>query len=362
MPCSATSRFAGGTSCWRPGARPRRLGAVPPAENVHHLRGLDDATALRADLERGGRLVIVGAGFVGAEVASSARALGADVTIVESLPVPFAGTLGPSVGRRLADRYRADGVNLRLGVGLTGIEVRRGRAESVRLADGDRLRCDALLVAVGARPATEIVDGILAPAADGGLPTDANGATEAPGVHACGDVASPWRPELGRHCRLEHWTAASIGGATVARAIMGQASSASPSPYFWSDQFGWRLQMVGHAVPGPDGELEEREGGFVARYRDRGGAVSAALAVNRPGDLVSLRAEVTGSGAAAAAARAERRAASAPSGAGRAPARRSGPRRHPTPWQYIARAQGRALSLPAMRPWTVAAPNTRKAA
>ena len=284
------------------GARARRLGSVPAAGNVHHLRGLDDAQALRADLERGGHLVIIGSGFVGAEVASSAMALGVEVSLVEALPLPFAATLGPAVGRRLADHYRAEGVDLRLGVGVTGVAARAGRVESVELADGTRLPCAALLVAVGTRPSAEILHRLLPLADDGGVPTDAEGATGAPGVHACGDVASPWRPELGRHLRLEHWTAAATGGAAVARAIMGQAPSASPPPYFWSDQFGWRLQMVGHGTPGADAVVEEREGGFVARYRNPAGAVTAALAVNRPSDLASMRAEVAGAAPAVAAA------------------------------------------------------------
>jgi NADPH-dependent 2,4-dienoyl-CoA reductase/sulfur reductase-like enzyme len=291
--------LGGETVRWRhlvlaTGARARRLPAVPFAANVHHLRGLDDARALRADLERGGRLVIVGSGFVGAEVASSAMALRVDVTVVEALPLPFAATLGRTVGRRLADHYVARGVDLRLGVGVAGVAVRARRVESVELADGTRLPCGALLVAVGTRPAAELLHGLLPLAADGGVPTDAIGATGAPGLHACGDVASTWRPELGRHVRLEHWTAAATGGAAVARAIMGQAPSASPSPYFWSDQFGWRLQMIGHATPGADAVIEEREGGFVAWYRDPAGALTAALAVNRPGDLAALRAEVAG--------------------------------------------------------------------
>ena len=128
---SAASRCAGGISCWRPARGPRASALVPAAANVHHLRGLDDAQALRADLERGGRLVIVGSGFVGAEVASSALALGVEVSMVEALPLPFAATLGPAVGRRLADHYRAEGVDLRLGVG-------RGRGRRARGPGGER--------------------------------------------------------------------------------------------------------------------------------------------------------------------------------------------------------------------------------
>ncbi len=302
-----TARLGGEHVRWRhlvlaTGATPRRLPMVPPAANVHHLRGLDDAGGLAADLARGGRLVVIGAGFVGAEVASSARALGVEVTIVEALPVPFAATLGPSVGRRLATLYRSHGVDLRLGQGVGGVAVRDGRAVSVRLADGARIDCSAVLVAVGTRPSAGLVDGLLELAPDGGVPTDALGATAAPGVHACGDVASPWRPELGGHRRLEHWTAASTGGAAVARAISGRPSPPSPPPYFWSDQFGWRLQMVGHAAPGADALIEEREGGFVARYRDAAGGVSAGLAVNRPSDVAALRDEVLGGSRAAEAA------------------------------------------------------------
>ena len=274
------------------GAAPRRLPMVPPAANVHHLRGLGDARGLAGDLAGGGRLVVIGAGFVGAEVASSARALGVEVTIVEALPVPFAATLGPSMGRRLAALYRSHGVDLRLGRGVGGVTVRDGRAASVELADGTVIECSSVLVAVGTRPSAGLVEGLLELAPDGGVPTDALGATAAPGVFACGDVASPWRPELGAHRRLEHWTAASTGGAAVARAITGRPSPPSPPPYFWSDQFGWRLQMVGHAAPGADARTEEREGGFVARYRDAAGQVTAALAVNRPSDLAALREEV----------------------------------------------------------------------
>jgi len=301
-----TARLAGEPVRWRhlvlaTGAAPRRLSMVPAAANVHHLRGLDDAGRLAADLAGGGRLVVIGAGFIGAEVASSARSLGVDVTIIEALPVPFGATLGPSVGRRLAALYRRHGVDLRLGRGIGGVTVRDGRATSVELADGTGIDCRAVLVAIGSRPSAGLVEGILPLAPDGGVPTDALGATAVPGLFACGDVASPWRPELGGHRRLEHWTAASAGAAAVARAITGGPPPPSPPPYFWSDQFGRRLQMVGHAVPGADGLVEDREDGYIARYRDAAGRLTAALAVDRPSDLAALREEVLGTAQPAAA-------------------------------------------------------------
>lgn len=284
------------------GARPRRLGGLPPAANLHHLRTLDEAQRLRDAIAGGGRLVVVGAGFVGAEVASSAIAAGAEVTLVEALPAPFAATLGAAVGRRLAARYRRCGADLRVGAALECAECRGGRIMAVRLSDGSRITCTAMLVAVGARPATGAVAGLLDLAADGGVPTDPCGGTAVSGVHACGDVASPWRPRLGAYVRLEHWTAAAAGAAAVARRILGQPSAPVPPAYFWSDQFGWRLQMIGHPPRGEEPVIEDRPGGFVARYGTSAGGLAAALAVNRPADVPGLRAELAASGGGDAAA------------------------------------------------------------
>ena len=296
-PARRRARVGGASVRWRhlvlaTGSRARRVPGLPEAANVHHLRSLADAQALAADLERGGPLVIVGAGFVGAEVASSARAHGVPVAMVEALPVPFLRILGPSVGRRLARRYREHGVDLRLGARLERVHATGGRVRAVRLADGNRLDCGALLVAVGAAPAAEVLGARLPRAADGGVPTDPWGRTALPGLLACGDVASPWRPELGAHVRLEHWTGAAAGGAAAASVIMGAAPAPLPLPYFWSDQFGWRLQMVGHPPPGADAETEDRGEGFVGRYLDGGGRLCGALAVNRPDDLPGLRASL----------------------------------------------------------------------
>jgi len=281
-------RTAGGEIGWdalvlATGARPRCLPDIG-GPGVHVLRTLADAESLRAGLVPGRRLVIVGAGFVGTEVASTALALGLDVTIVDSGRIPFERTLGEDLGHLLADRYRAHGADLRLETSVTRLHRDgRGSLHTVALAEGTELRCDLLLVAAGAEPASNL----LGPNA--GIPTDADGATAVAGVYACGDVAAPWHPPLAAHLRLEHWTSASDRAATVARRILGLHPGAAPTPYFWSDQFGLRLQHVGYpqgwtrVVLGGDAESLE------ARYLDADERLVAALLVNRPLAVSQLR-------------------------------------------------------------------------
>jgi 3-phenylpropionate/trans-cinnamate dioxygenase ferredoxin reductase subunit len=269
------------------GARARRLPhAAPPG--VHVLRSAADAIALRRELGPGRRLVVVGAGFVGVEVASTARGLGVDVTLVDVARAPLERVLGVEVGELLSERSRAHGVDLRLETGLNGfVEDRDGRVAAVTLSDGATVSCDAVLVAIGAEPAVELV------AADrNGIPTDGCGRSEIPGVYACGDVATAWRSSLGRRVRVEHWTSAAGQGAAVAHAILGEELPYDEVPYFWSDQFGVRLQHVGHAEEWDAVELEGDPDCFSARYRDREGRLLAALLANRPREIAGLRREL----------------------------------------------------------------------
>ena len=269
------------------GARPRRLPFAVPT-GVHVLRSAQDAVALREELGPGRRLAIVGAGFVGVEVASTALGLGAEVTLVDVSRAPLERVLGVEVGALLAERYRAHGVDLRLQTGLNGfVEDRDGRVVEVTLSDGAAVPCDAVLVAIGAEPAGELV------AADrNGIPTDGCGRTEIPGVYACGDVAIAWRASLGRRVRVEHWTSAAGQGAAVAHAIVGDERPYDDVPYFWSDQFGFRLQHVGHAEEWEMVELEGDEACFSARYLDQEGHLLAALLANRPREIAGLRREL----------------------------------------------------------------------
>jgi len=266
------------------GARARRPRAFG-GRGIHVLRTLDDARRLRAELLPGRRLAIVGAGFVVTEVASTAVELGLDVTIIDPASLPFERTLGPEVGRLLANRYREHGVDLRL---ETGVEraLRRsdGTLRGLRLSNGTELEGDLVLLAVGAEPAGELLHG-----GSGAIGTDESGRTQLPNVYACGDVAAPWSAEHSRHVRFEHWTSAAGQAAVVARAIRGAEPGARPTPYFWSDQFGLRLQHVGSAEGWERIVLEGDETSLAARYLAQDGRLVAALRVNRPQQVGSLR-------------------------------------------------------------------------
>jgi NADPH-dependent 2,4-dienoyl-CoA reductase/sulfur reductase-like enzyme len=292
-PVAKFARTRAGDFCWdalviATGARARRLPGLT-GTGVHVLRTLDDAARLRSELVAGRRLAIVGAGFVGAEVASTAVTLGLEVTIVDAARLPFERTLGPEIGHLLAGRYRAHGVDLRLGTHIAGLRRDgRGAVRGLALADGSELATDLVLVAVGAEPAGELVR-----AATAGIPTDAAGRTAVRDVYACGDVAAPWHPALARSLRLEHWTSASSQAAAVARAILGHEQQPVSAPYFWSDQFGFRLQHVGFPAGWTRVVLEGDEDSLEARYLDADDRLVAALLLNRPSAVAQLRRRLT---------------------------------------------------------------------
>jgi 3-phenylpropionate/trans-cinnamate dioxygenase ferredoxin reductase subunit len=265
------------------GARARRLAGID-GPGVHVLRTLADAKRLRGELAPGRRLVILGAGFVGTEVASTALRLGVEVVLLDTGRLPFEGTLGPDVGRFLAARYQAHGVDLRLETRAAGLRRDAGGLlRAVVLADGSEVACDLVLVAAGAEPAAELVR------APTGIQTDESGRTALPGVYACGDVAAPWHPPLAAHRRLEHWTSAAQQAANVARAILGLEPHGAASAYFWSDQFDLRLQHVGGSVEWARVAVEEDEGSLEARYLAADDRLVAALVVNRPHAVAQLR-------------------------------------------------------------------------
>jgi 3-phenylpropionate/trans-cinnamate dioxygenase ferredoxin reductase component len=267
------------------GARPRALpGDVP--QGVHLLRTLGDSKALGDALAAGPiRLVVVGAGFIGAEVAATARGMGVEVTVVEALDLPLARVLPPELGRVCADLHRDNGVDLRLGVGVDGLDARDGSVTGVRLADGDTVEADLVLVGIGVVPNTEWLE-------ESGLTID-NGVVcddttlAAPGVVAAGDVARWRNPRFDETMRVEHWDNAVAMGQHAARRLLagdGPGEPFDPVPYFWSDQYDRKLQLTGRVaaddtVEVVEGSLDERR--FVALI-GRGDRLVGAFAINRP--------------------------------------------------------------------------------
>ncbi|MET7339479.1 FAD-dependent oxidoreductase [Nonomuraea sp. NPDC005650] len=219
------------------GIRPRRLPGCP--DGVQVLRTLPDALALREKLRPGRRLVIVGAGFVGAEVAATARGLGVEVTMLESAPVPLALAVGEETGRFLARLHHDHGVEIRTGAAVSEIT-----GTGVRLADGAVVPADDVLLAIGSVPNTEWLSDSGLTVHDG-LVCDEYCAA-APGVYGVGDVARWHNPLFGTDLRIEHRTNAAEQGMAVARAILGEPRPFAPVPYFWSDQYDVKIQAYGH--------------------------------------------------------------------------------------------------------------------
>ena len=265
------------------GSRARQLPGASGLAGVHVLRTLDDAVALRDDLAAGGRLVVVGGGFIGAEVASTARARGLVVTVVEAMPTPLAGPLGTEMGAVCGALHADHGVRLLTGVGVAGL-VGTDRVRAVDLLDGTRLPADVVVVGVGAQPNVEwLADSGLDVA--GGVATDATCATTAPGVVAVGDCARSYDVHARRPVRIEHWTHALQQPAAAVATLLGTPTPHTALPYFWSEQYGLQVQLVGTREDGDEvtvvhGSVEERS--FVATY-ERAGALAAVLGVGAPG-------------------------------------------------------------------------------
>ena len=233
------------------GSRPRRHPLVSDIPGVHHLRTLDDADRLREGFAAGSRLAIVGAGLIGAEVASTALGHGITPTLIETARAPLRRAFGCAIGALLAERWRVAGAAVRTDARVCAVRLGRRGATSLRFDDGTSLECDQILVAIGAVPVTSLVAYQLSLASDGGIATDACGRTSVPGVFACGDVASWHRQGIAAGVRAENWSSAAHQAAVVARTILGEPAPASDVPlYAWSDQFGLRLQHVQPARPG----------------------------------------------------------------------------------------------------------------
>ncbi|MGW0824409.1 NAD(P)/FAD-dependent oxidoreductase [Streptomyces sp. NPDC002845] len=267
------------------GAAARTLPGAEGLAGVHVLRTLDDARTLRDELAHGGRLVVIGGGFIGAEVASTAYALGLDVTVVEAAPTPLAGPLGETMGGIVSALHADHGVRLLCGVGVKGLSGER-RVDAVLLEDGRGIPADIVVVGVGARPCVEWLEGS-GVELDNGVKCGADGRTSLAGVVAVGDCASWYDPRAGAHRRVEHWTGArERPDAAVATLLAGGAvePGVPRPPYFWSDQYGVKIQFAGHAAGADSVTVEEGaadDRNVLAVYR-RAGQPVAVLGMNQP--------------------------------------------------------------------------------
>jgi NADPH-dependent 2,4-dienoyl-CoA reductase/sulfur reductase-like enzyme len=276
------------------GAHARVLPDTAHLEGVHTLRTLEDCFAVGGDvIGEGRRLVVVGAGFIGSEVAATCCRLGVHVTVLEALPVPLARVLGDRMGAACAALHSDNGVEVRAGVAVARLVTTDGaRVSAVALIDGSVIEADVVVVGIGVVPTTDWM-------ADSGLDVD-NGVLADATLHGAddvvvaGDLARWFDQRIGAEIRIEHWTNAAEQGVAAARSLLvgrDQAEPYTPVPYFWSDQYETKIQVIGHPHPDDevivvDGSVDERR--FVALY-GRAGKLTAALGFSRPRQLMGFR-------------------------------------------------------------------------
>ncbi len=271
------------------GSRARLLD-LPGADlhGVLTLRRMEDEAALRRSLDAGERVVLVGGGWIGLEVAAAAAEAGCQVTVLEGLDLPLVGVLGPELAGHIAALHRAHGVDLRTGVTVEGFEGVDGRVTGVRV-DGSVVPADVVVVGVGAIPNAELAaaSGLVV---DNGILVDEHLRTDDPHVGAIGDVANAYNTTLGRHVRVEHWDNARRQGRFLASVLLGREGSYDWQPYFYSDQYDMSLDYLGRA--GRDAHLvvkgDPASGAYLASWLE-GGVVTAALQVNTPRAAGPLR-------------------------------------------------------------------------
>ena len=281
LPDGSTVRYdklllATGSSSRRP--------PIPGSDStgVHYLRTIDEAAALDAALTSGSSLAIVGAGWIGMEVAASARTRGVEVTVVEAAELPLQSALGPEVGRIFAALHRDHGVDLRLGATVQEITTADGAATGLRLGDGSTVDADAVLVAVGAAPNIGLAERAGLALADGGVRVDSALRSSDPDIFAVGDIAAAEHPLFGTRIRTEHWANALNQPAVAAAAMLGKPAEYTNLPYFFTDQYDLGMEYVGHAVDYQRvvfrGDVDRRE--FVAFWLDADHRVLAGMNVN----------------------------------------------------------------------------------
>ncbi|HEY5841701.1 MAG TPA: FAD-dependent oxidoreductase [Mycobacterium sp.] len=260
--------------------RPKLSGA--DANGVHYLRSFEQSEALDAVLTKGARLAVVGAGWIGLEVAATARNRGVQVTVIDTARLPLLAALGPEAAQVFADLHREHGVDLRLESGVKEIATDGGTATGVMLSDGDQVAADAVLVAVGAVPNVELAEAAGLTMAEGGVAVDASLRSSDPDIFAVGDIAAADNPLLGTRIRTEHWANALKQTAVAAAAMMGKDATYTELPYFFTDQYDLGMEYVGHSAGYQRvvfrGDVAGRE--FVVFWLDGDNRVLAGMNVN----------------------------------------------------------------------------------
>ena len=252
------------------------------ADGVHYLRTYDDAAALNSVLTEGSSLAVVGAGWIGLEVAAGARQRGVNVTVVETAKQPLLAALGETVGEVFANLHRDHGVDLRLEAQVDEITTAQGQATGLKMRDGSTVAADAVLVAVGARPNVELAEGAGLSMGDGGVLVDASLRSTDPDIYAAGDIAAAEHPLFGCRIRTEHWANALKQPAVATAGMLGKPGEYAELPYFFTDQYDLGMEYVGHAPRFERvvfrGDVSARE--FVAFWLDGDDRVLAGMNVN----------------------------------------------------------------------------------
>ena len=284
-----------------PGGRPRTLPGIDVGSGIHVLRTIDDAQAIRDSIRSSKRLVVVGAGFIGCEIAASARQVGCHVDLIEGLSAPLIRVLGADAASRVLDLHDAHGVRMHFGAGVDGLQRDKGgTVRAVQLSDGSVIEGSNVVVGIGILPDVDWLAGSGVEIGDG-IRCDGNGRTNVDHVYALGDAAQWWHPLAEEHRRIEHWTTTADQAAVVAATIMCSESEVAPAltapPYFWSDQYDVKIQGMGFIDPSQDVELLRVRDRDVLLYSRDGilrGVVGFSIpaAVMRTKPLIERRATV----------------------------------------------------------------------
>lgn len=272
------------------GLVPRRIPSFPDLDGIRVLRSFDECMALRTHASSANKAVVIGAGFIGCEVAASLRGLGVDVVLVEPQPTPLASVLGEQIGQLVTRLHRDEGVDVRTGLGVA--EVRGdGHVDTVVLSDGSEVSADLVVVGIGSHPATDWLEGS-GITVDNGVICDEAGRTSAPHVWALGDVAS-WRDATGHQARVEHWSNVADQARVVVPAILGgNLPSNVVVPYFWSDQYDVKIQCLGEPEATDIVHLVEDDGRRFLAYYERDGMLVGVVGGGVPGKVMKVRAKI----------------------------------------------------------------------